>query len=66
MPKPIFDDNGSGMHCHESIWTGGQPMFADNKYADLSATRLFNVGGIQQHAKALTTFTRTTSRPADQ
>ncbi len=46
MPKPVFGDNGSGMHVHQSIWKGGEPMFAGNKYADLSDICLFYIGGI--------------------
>jgi len=57
MPKPVFGDNGSGMHVHQSIWKGGQPMFAGNKYADLSDTCLFYIGGILKHAKAINAFT---------
>ena len=57
MPKPIFGDNGSGMHVHQSIWRGGQPMFAGNKYADLSDTCLYYIGGILKHAKAINAFT---------
>jgi glutamine synthetase len=57
MPKPVFGDNGSGMHCHQSIWKGGQPTFAGNKYADLSDNCLFYIGGILKHAKALNAFT---------
>ena len=57
MPKPIFGDNGSGMHVHQSIWKGGQPMFAGNKYADLSDMCLHYIGGILKHAKSINAFT---------
>ncbi|MBL8573182.1 MAG: type I glutamate--ammonia ligase [Hyphomicrobiaceae bacterium] len=57
MPKPVFGDNGSGMHVHLSIWKEGQPVFAGNKYADLSETCLYFIGGVLKHAKALNAFT---------
>ena len=57
MPKPIKDDNGSGMHTHISIWNGKNPLFAGNGYAGLSETALYFIGGIIKHAKAVNAFT---------
>jgi glutamine synthetase len=57
MPKPVYGDNGSGMHVHQSIWKGGKPLFAGNKYADLSQECLYYIGGIIKHAKSLNAFT---------
>ena len=57
MPKPLFGDNGSGMHVHQSIWKGGQPMFAGDKYAGLSQMCLYYIGGILKHAKSINAFT---------
>ncbi|BAZ51592.1 type I glutamate--ammonia ligase [Nostoc ellipsosporum NOK] len=53
MPKPLFGDNGSGMHTHQSIWKDGQPLFAGNQYAGLSETALYYIGGLLKHAPAL-------------
>jgi glutamine synthetase len=57
MPKPIYGDNGSGMHVHQSIWKAGKPLFAGSGYADLSDTCLYYIGGIIKHAKSLNAFT---------
>ena len=57
MPKPVFGDNGTGMHCHFSIWEDGKPTFAGNQYADLSESCLHFIGGVIKHAKALNAFT---------
>jgi glutamine synthetase len=57
MPKPIKEDNGSGMHTHLSIWEKGQPLFAGNGYAGLSDMCLYFIGGIIKHAKSLNAFT---------
>jgi len=61
MPKPIKDDNGSGMHTHMSIWEKGKPSFAGNGYAGLSDMCLYFIGGVVKHAKALNAFTNPTT-----
>ncbi|MEM6399064.1 MAG: type I glutamate--ammonia ligase [Cyanobacteria bacterium P01_D01_bin.116] len=57
MPKPVFLDNGSGMHTHQSIWKDGKPLFAGDKYAGMSEMGLHYIGGILRHAPALLAFT---------
>jgi glutamine synthetase len=57
MPKPVKGDNGTGMHVNMSIWKDGKPMFAGDKYADLSQEALWFIGGILKHAKTLNAFT---------
>ena len=61
MPKPIFADNGSGMHTHQSIWKAGQPLFAGDKYAGLSQMALWYIGGLLKHAPALLALTNPTT-----
>jgi glutamine synthetase len=61
MPKPIFMDNGSGMHSHFSLWKGGKPLFAGDKYAGFSQVGLWAIGGILKHAAALLAFAAPTS-----
>src|SRR6266851_3902826 len=53
MPKPLFQDNGSGMHTHQSVWKGGKPLFAGDCYAGLSQLALWYIGGLLKHARAL-------------
>jgi glutamine synthetase len=61
MPKPVFQDNGSGMHTHFSLWKGGKPLFADSGYAGLSDIGLYSIGGILKHAPAILAFAAPTT-----
>lgn len=61
MPKPVFGDNGSGMHCHQSLWKGGEPLFFDERgYANLSDTARWYIGGLLEHSSAVLAFTNPT------
>ncbi|NIM01449.1 MAG: type I glutamate--ammonia ligase [Acidobacteria bacterium] len=61
MPKPIFEDNGSGMHTHISLWKGGEPLFAGDEYSGLSQMALWAVGGLLKHAPSVLAFAAPTS-----
>ena len=61
MPKPLFEDNGTGMHVHQSLWNGGEPLFAGSGYAGLSEMALHYIGGILKHARALIALTNPTT-----
>ena len=61
MPKPLVGDNGSGLHCHQSLSTGGKNLFAGDQYAGLSQMALYYIGGIVKHARALNAFTNATT-----
>ena len=61
MPKPLFGDNGSGMHTHQSLWKGGKPLFAGDGYAGLSDTALYYIGGLLKHAAVVCAFANPTT-----
>jgi glutamine synthetase len=61
MPKPLFDDNGSGMHVHQSIWKGGKPLFAGDGYAGFSQLGLWYIGGILKHSRSIAAFSNPTT-----
>ncbi len=61
MPKPLYGDNGSGMHCHQSLWKDGNPLFSGDQYAGLSEMAKFYIGGLLKHAPALVAFAAPTT-----
>jgi glutamine synthetase len=61
MPKPLFEDNGSGMHVHQSIWKGGKPLFAGDRYGGFSQLGLWYIGGILKHSRAIAAFSNPTT-----
>jgi glutamine synthetase len=61
MPKPLYGDNGSGMHCHQSLWKGEKPLFSGDGYAGLSDLARFYIGGLLKHAAAVVAFAAPTT-----
>ena len=61
MPKPLYGDNGSGMHCHQSLWKGEKPLFAGDGYAGLSEMARHYIGGLLKHAPAIVAFAAPTT-----
>ncbi len=61
MPKPLFGDNGTGMHTHQSLWKGGKPLFAGSGYAGMSDMAMHYIGGLLKHAKAILAFSNPTT-----
>ena len=61
MPKPLFQDNGSGMHCHQSLWKGGKPLFYGDGYGGLSDIGRWYIGGLLKHARAVLAFAAPTT-----